>query len=232
MSSASVLIIDDEKNIRLTLSMALEQPGISVDTASTGTEALEKLAEKSYNVILLDLRLPDLNGMEILRHLAEMRPEIKVIVITAYGSIDLAVEAMKLGAVDFLQKPFQAEDVRQLVSSLLDRATQEKYQGRECDKYLELALKRINAGEFDAARIYIHKALSIDPDRAECFNLLGGLSEVRSQHREAEKHYRAALALNSAYQPAQKNLERVTSRPYTPLGIDWGFPDQKEKGRS
>jgi FixJ family two-component response regulator len=232
MNDRSVLIVDDEKGIRLTLSMALEKLDIPLATAENGEEALDLLAKRSYGLMLLDLRMPGIDGMEVLRRVSELRPEVKVVIITAYGSVETAVEAMKLGAVDFLQKPFQAEDVRQLVSSLLDRATQEKYQGRECDKYLELALKRINAGEFDAARIYIHKALSIDPDRAECFNLLGGLSEVRSQHREAEKHYRAALALNSAYQPAQKNLERVTSRPYTPLGIDWGFPDQKEKGRS
>jgi DNA-binding response OmpR family regulator len=232
MNDRSVLIVDDEKSIRLTLAMALEKLDIPVAQAENGQEALDMLAKKSYSLMLLDLRMPGIDGMEVLRRVSALRPDVKVVIITAYGSVETAVEAMKLGAVDFLAKPFHAEDVRQLVSSLLDRKSQEKYLGREYDKYLELALKRIIAGEFDAARVYIHKALSIDPDRPESFNLLGGLSEARGQHLEAEKNYRAALALNSAYQPAQKNFERVTSRPYTPLGIDWGFPADKEKGRS
>lgn len=231
MNDRSVLIVDDEKSIRLTLAMALEKLNIPVAQAENGEEALDMLAKKSYSLMLLDLRMPGIDGMEVLRRISELRPEVKVVIITAYGSIETAVQALKLGAVDFLEKPFNTEDVRQLVSSLLDQETQDKYLGREYDKYLELAMKRIHAGEFDAARIYIHKALSIDPDRPESFNLLGGLSEARGQHLEAEKNYRAALALNSAYQPAQKNLERVTSRPYTPLGIDWGFPAEKNKGR-
>jgi DNA-binding response OmpR family regulator len=224
MSDGSVLIVDDEKNIRLTLSLALEKLNIPVDTASNGEEALKKLAEKSFALMLLDLRMPGIDGMEVLRRVPEIRPEVKVVIITAWGSIEAAVEAMKLGAVDFLQKPFDAEEVRGLVSSLLDQATQEKYRGREYDNYLELAFKRISSGDFEAARVYAHKAISIDPDRPEAFNILGGLYEARSNRLEAEKNYRVALALNPAHKPAQKNLDRVTSRPYTPLGIDWGFP--------
>jgi FixJ family two-component response regulator len=231
MKDKSVLIVDDEKSIRLTLAMALEKLEVPVDQAENGEEALAMLAKKPYSLMLLDLRMPGIDGMEVLRRVSEVRPEVKVVIITAYGSVETAVEAMKLGAVDFLEKPFNAEDVRQLVATLLDQEAQEKYVGREYDKYLELALKRLTAGEFDAARIYIHKALSLDSDRPESFNLLGGLSEARGQQLEAQKNYRAALALDSAYQPAQKNLERVTSRPYTPLGIDWGLPTEKEKGR-
>jgi len=232
MSDRSVLIVDDEKNIRLTLSLALEMLNIPVDTAANGTEALKKLAEKSYGLMLLDLRMPGIDGMEVLKRVPEIRPEVKVVIITAFGSIEVAVEAMKLGAVDFLQKPFEVEDVRELVFSLLDQETQERYRGREYDNYLDLALKRINRGQFDAARIYAHKAISIDSDRPEGFNLLGGLHEARSNRLEAEKNYRVALALNPSYQPAQKNLDRVTSRPYTPLGIDWGFPVKGERGRA
>jgi FixJ family two-component response regulator len=232
MSDRSVLIVDDEKNIRLTLYLALEKLNIPVDTAVNGEEALKKLAEKSYAVMLLDLRMPGIDGMGVLRRVPEIRPEVQVVIITAWGSIEAAVEAMKLGAVDFLQKPFDAEVVREMVSSLLDQATQERYRGREYDSYLELAFKRIRRGEFDAARVYAHKVISIDPDRPEAFNLLGGLYEARGNRLEAEKNYRVALALTPSYKPAQKNLDRVTSRPYTPLGIDWGFQAQEERGRS
>lgn len=224
MADRSVLVVDDEKNIRLTLSLALEKLNLPVDTAANGEEALTKLAEKSYTLMLLDLRMPGIDGMEVLRRVLSIRPEVKVVIITAWGSIEAAVEAMKLGAVDFLQKPFDAEDVRELVSSLLDQATQARYRGREYDNYIELALKRISAGEFDAARIYVHKAISLNSDHPEAFNLLGGLYEARRNRLEAEKNYRVALALSPSYKPAQRNLDRVTSRPYTPLGIDWGLP--------
>lgn len=229
MSNRSVLIVDDEKNIRLTLSVALEKLNISVDTAVNGEEALHKLKAKTFALMLLDLRMPGIDGMEVLKRLPAIRPEVKVVIITAYGSIEAAVEAMKLGAVDFLQKPFDPEVVRELVSSLLDQATQERSRGREYDDYLELALKRISGGEFDAARVYVHKAISINSNRPEAFNLLGGLYEARSNRLEAEKNYRVALALNPSYQPAHKNLDRVTSRPYTPLGIEWGFPTTAER---
>jgi FixJ family two-component response regulator len=232
MSDRSVLIVDDEKNIRLTLALALEKLNIPVDTAVDGEEALKKLAEKSYALMLLDLRMPGIDGLEVLRRVPEIRPEVKVVIITAWGSIEAAVEAMKLGAVDFLQKPFDAEDVRELVSSLLDEATQERYRGREYDNYIDLALKRIRSGELDAARVYVHKAISINPDGPEAFNLLGGLYEARRNRLEAEKNYRVALALRPSYKPAQKNLDRITSRPYTFLSIDWDFQTKGKRGLS
>ena len=232
MADRSVLIVDDEIYIRMTLSFALEKLNFSVDTAASGTEALEKLAARSYAVMLLDLRIPGIDGMEVLKRLPEIRPEVKVVIITAYGSVEAAVEAMKLGAVDFLQKPFDPEEVRKLVSSLLDQSSQETSRDREYEGYLELASKRIGKGEFDAARVYAHKAISINSNRPEAYNLLGGLYEARSNRLEAEKNYRVALALTPSYQPAQKNLDRVTSRPYTPLGINWGFQPKEESKRS
>ena len=232
MADRSVLIVDDEIYIRMTLSFALEKLNFSVDTAASGTEALKKLAERSYAVMLLDLRIPGMDGMEVLKRVPEIRPEVKVVIITAYGSVEAAVEAMKLGAVDFLQKPFDPEEVRKLVSSLLDQSSQETSRDREYEGYLELASKRIGKGEFDAARVYAHKAISINSNRPEAYNLLGGLYEARSNRLEAEKNYRVALALTPSYQPAQKNLDRVTSRPYTPLGINWGFQATEERRRS
>lgn len=232
MADRSVLIVDDEIYIRATLSFALEKMNLAVDNAASGAEALNKLAEKSYGLMLLDLRMPGIDGMEVLRRVPEIRPEVKVVIITAYGSVEAAVEAMKLGAVDFLQKPFDPEEVRKLVSSLLDQSSQETSRDQEYEGYLQLASKRIGKGEFDAARVYAHKALSINSNRPEAYNLLGGLYEARSNRQEAEKNYRVALALTPSYQPALKNLDRVTSRPYTPMGIDWGFQAQEPKKRS
>jgi FixJ family two-component response regulator len=222
MSNRSVLIVDDEKNIRLTLSMALEELDLSVDTAVNGEEALHMMAKKSYALVLLDLHMPGISGLEVLRRIAEIRPEAKVIIITAYGTIESAIEAMKLGAVDFLQKPFNPADVREMVSRSLSQRAEDRQRDQEYERYFALALSRIRAGEFDAAHLYVHKAIAIDPGRPEAFNLLGGLCEARGDRMQADKNYRAALALDSSYKPAQRNLDRITRRPYTKLGIDWG----------
>src|SRR5512136_524743 len=112
MQSKSVLIVDDEKNILLTLSQSLEVLQLETDTAINGEEALTKLKEKDFGLILLDLRMPGIDGMEVLRQVREIRPDIRIIMISAYGTIEVAVEAMKLGAVDFIQKPFSPEEVR------------------------------------------------------------------------------------------------------------------------
>ena len=122
----SVLIVDDEKNIRLTLALALETLNLVVEMAASGEEALGKLAQKSYSLLFLDMRLPGLDGLEVLRRVVKTWPQIKVIVITAYGSADIAVEAMSLGAVDFLAKPFNPEDVRKIVTRILSQERIEK----------------------------------------------------------------------------------------------------------
>jgi CheY-like chemotaxis protein len=116
-----ILIVDDEKNIRLTLSRSLEVLGVETDSAEDGKQALVKLKEKEFGLILLDLRMPGVDGMEVLRQVRESRPDIRIIILTAYGTIELAVEAMKLGAVDFIQKPFVPEQLRERVARVLDK---------------------------------------------------------------------------------------------------------------
>jgi DNA-binding NtrC family response regulator len=103
MTTPQVLIVDDERNIRLTLSATLDAFGIASDTAASGNQALQKLTEKSFQLMLLDLKLPDMDGLEVLRLVSDKYPDLKVIIMTAYGSIETAVEAMKTGALDFLQ---------------------------------------------------------------------------------------------------------------------------------
>jgi CheY-like chemotaxis protein len=121
MRDKPVLIVDDEKNIRLTLSRSLEDLGVETEGAEDGKEALAKLREKEFGLILLDIRMPGVDGMDVLRQVRESRPDIRIIILTAYGTIELAVEAMKLGAVDFIQKPFVPEQVRERVARLMSR---------------------------------------------------------------------------------------------------------------
>jgi len=114
-----VLVLDDEKNIRLTVKRCLESPEMVIDDAINGEEALIKLSQTPFHLLLLDLKLPGIDGMEILRTVRKLYPDMKVIIISAHGSIQTAVEAMKEGATDFLEKPFAPTDLRQLVQKAI-----------------------------------------------------------------------------------------------------------------
>jgi DNA-binding NtrC family response regulator len=218
MIDKSVLIVDDEKNIRLTLSQALEVLEVKTDTAANGEEALAKLKKREFGLILLDLKMPGMDGMEVLRQVREIRPDIRVIIITAYGTVELAVEAMKLGAADFIQKPFAPEEIRELVSRVMDRETLDEQKAVDYVSSIELAKRCIGDRHFDAAVEHVRKAISLDPARPEGFNLLGALMEIRGDRIEAQKNYRAALSLDPSYEPAIKNLKRSTDMKWKLTG--------------
>ncbi len=120
MTAAHVLIVDDEKNIRLTLTQTLVPMGLEVKAAINGEEAMEYLLEQHFDLVMLDLRLPGVDGMAVLRWIRERQDQVPVALMSAHGDISTAVEAMKLGAVDFLQKPFSPTEVRNLVRSHLN----------------------------------------------------------------------------------------------------------------
>ena len=113
----SVLVVDDEALIRKSLSKVLRAKGYSVETASTGAEGLEKVAELRPQVLILDLRLPDTDGLSVLRRARRIDPLLQVIMITAYGEIPMAFEAGKLDAVSFLRKPYEMEDIELAVEA-------------------------------------------------------------------------------------------------------------------
>jgi len=209
MEAQSVLIVDDEKNIRLTLSRALETLELETGTAVNGEEALAKLGDKRFSLILLDLRMPGMDGMEVLRRVREARPDIKVIIITAYGTIESAVEAMRLGAVDFIQKPFAPKEIRELVHKVVDRDALRAEEAQGYEMHVELAKRCINQGEPDAAQEHVRLAIAADATKPEAFNLLGVLLEMGGDRLEAQKQYRAALALDPTYKPADENLNRA-----------------------
>ncbi len=110
-SMKRLLIIDDEKNMRHMLGTILEKSGYSVDAASDGKEGLEKVTEQQYDFILCDLKMPNLSGMEFLESARSLMEDTTVIMMSAYGTIDSAIEAMKLGAYDFISKPFKPDEV-------------------------------------------------------------------------------------------------------------------------
>ena len=114
-----MLIIDDEEAIRDSCSQVLKKDGYTVKTAKDGIEGLKLIKNKSFQVVFLDLRLPGIDGMEVLSRIKEENPETPVVIITAYASIESAVEAMKRGAFDYLAKPFSPEELRLITKKAL-----------------------------------------------------------------------------------------------------------------
>ena len=213
MTSKSVLVVDDEKNIRQTLAQALIPMGLNVETAVNGEEALQKVTEGEFDLMLLDLKMPGVDGMEVLRSLCELRPEIRIIIITAYGTVKNAVEAIKLGAVDFIEKPFSPREIRELVNSVLARDTLEPSALHGYDAHIQWSKRCIQERRFPSAEEHVRKAIGLDASRAEAFNLLGALQELRGDGLGAAKSYRAAYALDPTYKPARINLERIAAIP-------------------
>jgi DNA-binding response OmpR family regulator len=121
---ARILVVDDENNIRTMIRLALQHVGHTVDTAADGPEGLEKFRNGAdYDLVLLDQRMPGMEGLEVLREMRKRDPQSRIVMATAFGTIDLAVEAMKSGATDFLRKPFTAEVLRGAVQSVLQEPT-------------------------------------------------------------------------------------------------------------
>ncbi len=119
--NSRILVVDDEVNARDGLRKALDRPEWIVETAADGQEALEKLRQRTFDLMLTDIRMPRMGGMELLRRAREQWPEMDVIVITAYGEVANAVEAMKQGAYDYLQKPVDLDELDMKVERLLER---------------------------------------------------------------------------------------------------------------
>jgi len=118
---AKILVIDDEETMRDSCRQTLWRDGNNVEVAEDGTRGLAMLQSKSFDVIILDLKMPGLSGMEVLKKIKEYDHEVLVIVITGYATVESAVEAMKSGAYDFIPKPFTPEGLRAIVNRALDR---------------------------------------------------------------------------------------------------------------
>ncbi|MCK6505335.1 sigma-54 dependent transcriptional regulator [Myxococcota bacterium] len=121
LSRKRILVVDDEQSIRKVLQALLVREGHAVDLAANGAEAIGRLGEESYELVITDLRMPGVDGMELLGYCAQQLPGLPVIVITAHGTVDTAVEALKLGAYDYITKPFEQDELRMVIDKALRR---------------------------------------------------------------------------------------------------------------
>jgi len=152
-----ILVIDDEQNIRKMLTRVLSPEGFIVKEADNGFEALKRLQEENYSLVLLDLKMPGLNGIETLKKIRENDLNLPVIMMSAYGSIPEAVEAMKLGALDYLIKPFDIEELKIIIK----RAIKQYELEVENIYYREEEEKRFNFDEIIGKSNSINKVLEM-----------------------------------------------------------------------
>jgi len=134
------MVVDDEKNIRIMLKRVLSGDQYEIDEAVNGLEALQKIKREKYDAILLDVKMPEMNGLQVIDKIKEMDINTPIIMMSAYGTIPEAVEAMKLGAVDYLIKPFDLDELRMT----LDRMIRQDEMKNENLYYREEEDKRFN----------------------------------------------------------------------------------------
>jgi len=120
-SRARVLVMEDEVNVARALEMVLKEEGYEVDVVMTGTSALDRFSGKDFDFLIADLRLPDINGMDVIKKVRQEHSNTDVVVITGYSTVASAVEAMKLGAVDYLAKPFTEDELKNIIASTLKK---------------------------------------------------------------------------------------------------------------
>jgi two-component system response regulator PilR (NtrC family) len=121
MTDARILVVDDERSMRELLAITLQQGGYEVSLADCGRAAIEAIGREDFDLVVTDLRMPNGDGMSVLRAAREQSPHTVVLVVTAFASTETAVEAMKLGAYDYLTKPFKLEEIRLTIAKALER---------------------------------------------------------------------------------------------------------------
>ena len=119
MGGYDLLVVDDQAGVRRLLYEAFSEEGYRVELASSGPEAIQKVIAKAPAVILLDNKMPAMSGLETAREINRLRPEVPIILMTAYGEMDVAEPGRKLGILHYIDKPFDLNEVRQLVKALL-----------------------------------------------------------------------------------------------------------------
>jgi DNA-binding response OmpR family regulator len=220
----TVLIVDDEPNVRLMFRTALETAGYTLVTADDGETALIWLAQSPADVVLLDLQMPVIDGMEVLKRLRDRGQDVPVVIITAHGSVPNAVAAMRLGAIDFVSKPLTPEALRRVVAEILARHDLVRKAGEapaprapvtaasEFAANMTKAKRALNRRELTEAEVYLKQAIALSPESAEAHNLMGVLHECRNELDASYREYRAALKADRHYEPAKHNITRYYER--------------------
>ncbi|MEM2971429.1 MAG: response regulator [Candidatus Bathyarchaeia archaeon] len=143
--TARILIVDDDESIRDVLSTVLKKNGYIVDTAKNGKEAIKKSNAKFFNLALIDIRLPDMEGTQLLTAMKETTPKMVKIIITGYPSLDNAIEAVNKGADSYVLKPFNMEKLLKTIKEHLKKQEEnKKYSQKKVAEFIETRVKEMS----------------------------------------------------------------------------------------
>ena len=157
----NILVIDDEPIVLDSCRKILRQEGFEVNGAMNGREGLKKIEEDQYDAVLVDWKLPEIDGMEVLRIIKKNHPDIIVVMITGYPSVESAVKAMKLGVSDYVSKPFTPDELKDVLIKAIEHTKTVKKEEPENESAIEAEAKRIIAGAPDEVEPEIEKQKEI-----------------------------------------------------------------------
>lgn len=231
-----ILVIDDEESLRHALGKGLTRAGFDPVEAATGRAGVDRFAEGAIDAVLTDMRLPDIDGLDLVAIFTQMAPEVPVVVMTGYGSMETALEAMRRGARDFVQKPFVVEDVIRL----LERGLNERQLSRENRRLRALVERRFAETGFEKVDEEL-RALGHDregPHASAPSPNGAGPMPLREAHRRFEVQYVEELLARTGGNVAAAARLAGISRPnfhkkLKTLGIDAGrFKSAARRGRT
>ena len=182
-----ILIVEDEAIMRESLRDWLTDGGYQVETAEDGEAALKTIAERDFDIVILDLRLPGKDGIEVLRQAKEKRPQLKGIIITAYPSVQTAVEAMKEGAIDYLPKPFDLNELEKLIRETLGPV--------QVEIKPRAVTEEVVAEPLAVEEAKVEEVITIPPEKATVHLEKGEAHFEAGRYQEALREFRAVLAV-------------------------------------
>jgi two-component system response regulator PilR (NtrC family) len=161
-----ILIVEDEKSMREVLKILLEEEGYETASAPEGLEAIEKLQQDIFDIVITDINMPKADGFEVLRKVKEMSPSTMVIMITAFGTAESTIEAMKLGAYDYIHKPFKIDEIRLIVGKAIEK--------KRLSEELDLLREKIGT------RYRLENIIGKSPKMQELFRLIPKIAQSSS----------------------------------------------------
>lgn len=204
-NNVRILIVDDEQIVLRSLSDWFRDDGYSVGTASTAKEALAKLTEGQWDIFLLDVKMPGMSGLELQKKIREINPESIVIIMTAYASVDSAVEALKQGAYDYLTKPFDPEHLGHLIKNALEKKSLTTENIRLKQSIDESALSHNIIGDSDGIKKVIEAIQNVsDTDTSVLIRGESGTGKelvAKAIHSNSRRRYMPMIILNCGALP-------------------------------
>lgn len=185
-----VIVVDDTKNIRTLLTTCLEVEGYIVFNAKNAEEALNIIKQEDIDLAFIDVKMPGISGTGLLKKVKELNIDILVVIMTAFPTVKNAVDCTKFGAVTYLQKPFTAERVKNLLKEIYESV--EEKEKRDLNMYITSGKELLEKGDFEKALKVLKKALEIEPTKGEIYYLIGRVYEGKNLKNYADKFYSVA----------------------------------------